>query len=432
MDSFNKVIELLKSENIFLTGGAGVGKSFLIKQITTYYKAECKNVVVLGSTGISAVNVGGQTIHSFFSFGISSNFEELNKSDKYAKSRLKELGKLLKNLHLLVIDEISMVSADLMDMILYRLRNGGFRGKLMIVGDFYQLSPVIKNKSENLLSDNVYAFESSAWDYFDFVSVELTKIKRTTDAEFMAILNKIRKGKLDPEVLSYLNALRESDLDSSEATILFGRNKEADELNHLKVSQATGEPIIREAIVEKKDDKLDDKALNAWKNRLPSIEKLTLKEGVPVIFTTNRWGFYHNGERAIVEHIDDEAIIVEKDGRLVKVERFEFELTRSVVDSKGEVGEEVICSYSQFPLRLAYAITIHKSQGMSIDNLICNVDNIFADSQFYVALSRATNPKKLKINFSRDGFENYLSRVIRVSPKVDEFYEKLKNRVEIE
>jgi ATP-dependent exoDNAse (exonuclease V) alpha subunit len=214
--------------------------------------------------------------------------------------------------------------------------------------------------------------------------------------------------------------------------MLFGRNKEADELNHLKVSQAVGEPIIRDAIVEKKDDKLNDKALNAWKNRLPSIENLTLKEGVPVIFTTNRWGFYHNGERGIVEHIDDEAIIVEKDGRLVKVERFEFELTRNVVDSKGEVGEEVICSYSQFPLRLAYAITIHKSQGMSIDNLVCNVDNIFADSQFYVALSRSTNPKNLKINFSRDGFENYLSRVISVSPKVDEFYDKLENKVEVE
>jgi len=345
MDSFNKVIELLKSENIFLTGGAGVGKSFLIKQITTFYKAECQNVVVLGSTGISSVNVAGQTIHSFFSFGISSNFEELNKSDKYARSRLKELGKLLKNLHLLVIDEISMVSSDLMDMILYRLRDGGFRGKLMIVGDFYQLSPVIKNKSDTLLSENVYAFESSAWDYFDFVTVELTKIKRTTDPEFMAILNKIRKGKIDKDLLAYLNALRESDLDSNSATMLFGRNEEADELNHLKVSQAVGEPIIRDAIVEKKDDKLNDKALNAWKNRLPSIENLTLKEGVPVIFTTNRWGFYHNGERGIIEHIDDDSILVEKSGKLIKVERFDFELTKSVLNGEGNIDSEVVCTF---------------------------------------------------------------------------------------
>jgi ATP-dependent exoDNAse (exonuclease V) alpha subunit len=331
-----------------------------------------------------------------------------------------------------VIDEISMVSSDLMDMILYRLRNGGFRGKLMIVGDFYQLSPVIKNKNDTLLGDNVYAFESSAWDYFDFVTVELMKIKRTTDPEFMQILNKIRKGSLDEEVLDYLSALRENDLEIDNATILFGRNKEADELNHLKVSQAMGEPIIRDAIVEKKDDKLNDKVLNNWKNRLPSIENLTLKEGVPVIFTTNRWGFYHNGERAVVEHIDDDTIIVEKDGRLVKVERFEFELSKNVVDSKGEVGEEVIASYSQFPLRLAYAITIHKSQGMSINNLICNVDNIFADSQFYVALSRATDPKQLKIIYNRNDFKQYLSRVISVSPKVDAFYEKLENKVEIE
>ncbi len=425
MESFNKIIDLLKSENIFLTGGAGTGKSFLINQIATFYKAEGKNVIILGSTGISAVNVGGVTIHSFFALGISSNFEELNRSDKYNKSRIVELNKILKKLDLLIIDEISMVSSDVMDMILYRLRGGGFRGKLLVVGDFYQLSPVVssKIKDDGLFGKNLYAFESSAWEFFDFVSVVLTKIKRTSDREFMDILNKIRKGSIDSDVVEYLENLRKNDIDLDKSTILFGTNREADRLNYQKLSHQNGEEIVKEAIVTKHIKSVDEKMIQNWINRLPLNQHLTLKEGAPIIFTTNRWGFYHNGERAIVDHIDEDVIVVEKDGRLVQVERFDFELSRTIVDEKGEIRDETICSYSQFPIRLAYAITIHKSQGMSIDELVCNVDCIFADSQFYVALSRATNPASLKIEYSRANFRGYLDSVVRVSPKVDQFYD---------
>jgi ATP-dependent exoDNAse (exonuclease V) alpha subunit len=143
-----------------------------------------------------------------------------------------------------------------------------------------------------------------------------------------------------------------------------------------------------------------------------------------VIFTTNKWGSYHNGEKAIVEHIDGDSIVVEKDGRLVKVDRFEFELSRSMVDDKGALDSEVLCCLKQYPLRPAYAITIHKSQGMSLNSLICNVDHIFADSQFYVALSRAIDPKALKISYSRDDFKSYLERVVSVSDSVKAFYQK--------
>ncbi len=429
MDTFERVIQILEGDNLFLTGGAGVGKSYLTKQITRYYHAEKKQVVVLGSTGISAVNVGGQTIHSFFIFGIASSFEELEKSERYNRSRVKELNKILKKLDLLIIDEISMVSANLMDMILFRLRNGGFRGKLMVVGDFYQLSPVQKQSSQPhvLFDDAIYAFESSAWDYFDFVTVELTQIKRTTDRDFMEVLNRIRKGEIDAQLVEYLESLRHTDLDPESATVLFGTNREADQRNLARLQAHQGSLISKEGIVTKKDHTLNDKILDAWINRLPTLQTLQLKEGVPVIFTTNRWGFYHNGERGVVEHIDDDAILVQKGGRLIKVERFTFELTKTVVDSKGEVGDEVIASFEQFPLRLGYAITIHKSQGMSIESLLCNVDTIFTDSQFYVALSRAIDPQKLKLQFSREGFGDYLHRVIKVNPKVDHFYQKLEN-----
>ncbi len=115
-----------------------------------------------------------------------------------------------------------------------------------------------------------------------------------------------------------------------------------------------------------------------------------------------------------------------------EVRRFEYELRQTVVDHKGEVDDVLVASFSQFPLRVAYAITIHKSQGMSIDNLICNVDTIFADSQFYVALSRATDPKHLVLNYSRGDFRGYLQRAIRVSPKVIEFYDSMEDRVVLE
>lgn len=433
MNSFDKVIDLLRSENIFLTGGAGVGKSYLTKQVVDYYKAECMNVVVLGSTGISAVNVGGQTIHSLFAFGIANNFEELKSFDRYNKNRLKELAKILKNLHLLIIDEISMVSADLLEMVLFRLRAGGFKGKLMVVGDFYQLPPVVKEKKSNsLMGESIYAFESAAWEYFDFVTVELTKVRRTSDETFMRILNFVRRGELNEEVLTYLEKLRENDFDTSNATVLFGRNYEADMLNQSKVAAVPTEEFIKLAQIEIKDKNIDERRIESWKKTLPVVEDLKLKEGVPIIFTTNRWGFYHNGERAIVEHIDDEAIVVEKNNRLVKVERFDFEMGRSVVDGEGVIDSEVVCTFSQFPLRPAYGITIHKSQGMSIEVLVCNVDHIFAESQFYVALSRATDPEYLKIAFSRGDFRAYLQRVVRVSERVTDFYSNVESLVQMD
>jgi ATP-dependent exoDNAse (exonuclease V) alpha subunit len=432
MDSFNQIVSILEKDNLFLTGGAGVGKSFAIRQISKFYAAEKKSVVVLGSTGISAINVGGQTLHSFFVFGISSNFDELQRSDRYNKSKIAELNKILKKLDLLIIDEISMVSADLMDMILYRLRNGGFRGKLMVVGDFYQLPPVSRNTPQNALFQMQYCFESSAWDSFDFVTLELTKIKRTSDSHFMKILGKLRVGILDEEVLEFLSLLEKNSIDRTKSTILYGTNREAESLNLARVNEHKGESIELNAIIKKIDNSLNDKMILGWVSKLPISQNLILKEGVPVIFTTNRWGFYHNGEKGVVEHIDDDVILVQKNDRLIKVERFGFDLSKTVTNKKGEIVDEIVCSLEQFPLRLGYAITIHKSQGMSIDNLLCNIDSIFADSQFYVALSRATDPKHLKIEFNKGELISYLRRVIKVNSKVKAFYEAQKNRIFIE
>lgn len=313
-----------------------------------------------------------------------------------------------------------------MDMILYRLRNGKFKGRILVVGDFYQLPPVIKfGKKSTVFDDEVYAFESSAWDQFEFNIVELTKIKRTTDEEFMKVLNSVRVGELDKYALDYLINLKEKTLEIEDSTTLFGRNQEADRLNLEKISLLKREEFTKEAILTIQKEKLDQRKIDNWIKTLPIIPSLKLKEGVPIIFTSNKWGAYYNGERALVEHIDDDSIVLDKNGQLLKVDRFDFDLSQTVVNDKGEVENETLCTLSQFPIRPAYAITIHKSQGMSLDNLVCNVDNIFADSQFYVALSRAVEPKRLKIVFGRGDFIGYLKRVVRVSNKVKEFY---KNR----
>ncbi len=422
-----KIIDLLKTNNVFLTGGAGVGKSYTTREIVKEYILTKKSVITLGSTGISAININGQTIHSFFIFGISSDFDELEINDRYNRSRIKELYKILSKLDLLVIDEISMVSASMMDMILYRLRNGGFSGKILVVGDFFQLPPILKKSSSaSIFEESIYAFEGSSWEYFDFKVVELTEVKRTDDKEFMGILNKIRVGEVDREVVEYLEKLREYKV-LDEPSVLFGTNREATKLNYLKLNSLPQKEVVIESIKKKKDSKLSDKKIQSWINSLPIEDKLVLKEGAKVLFTTNKWGSYHNGERALVEHIEEDHIVVSllRNGKLIKVDRFEFEMSKSVVKTD-KVEQEVLYSLKQFPLRLCYAITIHKSQGMGIDELVCNVDNIFATSQFYVALSRSTNPKKLMIEYGRKGFEDYLKKAIKVSENVKNFYIKTK------
>ena len=416
------VLEALKHSNVFLTGGAGVGKSYITNEVISDYRKRGKQVVSLGSTGVSAVNIGGFTVHSFFVFGIASNFDDLAAGDKRAKKRLSDLKKVLKATDLIIIDEISMVSTDLMDMIAYRLNNYGFLGKVMFVGDFFQLPPVQKQNNRNdVFGQKLYAFESMAWDRFDLMVIELTEMKRTTDAEFTYILSKIRKGLCDEEVIDYMTRLWNTEGMDKDPTYLYGRNLEVEQTNRAKINELDSEETILFANIEM-FGKVHEKKLGGWKNMLPISEQLTLKEGVPILFTVNKWGKFVNGERGILKTIEDDHLIVEKDDEYVRVERHEFDLLDMAVKEDGTIETISLATLSQFPLKLAYAVTIHKSQGMSIDNLVCNVDNIFAPSQFYVAISRAIDPKKLKLDFNKGDLTQYLSRVIHVDQRVVEYY----------
>jgi ATP-dependent exoDNAse (exonuclease V) alpha subunit len=169
-----------------------------------------------------------------------------------------------------------------------------------------------------------------------------------------------------------------------------------------------------------------EKKLASWKNMLPISEQLTLKEGVPILFTVNKWGKFVNGERGILRKIEEDHLIVEKEAEYVRVERHEFDLVDMLVKDDGTIETFNLATLSQFPLKLAYAVTIHKSQGMSIDNLVCNVDNIFAPSQFYVAISRAIDPKHLKLDFNKGDLTQYLRRVIHVDDRVVGYYKGMK------
>lgn len=419
------VLEALKHSNVFLTGGAGVGKSYITNEVISDYRKRGKQVVALGSTGVSAVNIGGFTVHSFFIFGIASNFEELAAHDRHSKKRLNDLKKALKATDLIVIDEISMVSADLMDMIAYRLNGSGYLGKVMFVGDFFQLPPVQKHApSSNLFSDRLYAFESSAWSAFGLTVIELTQMKRTQDAEFTHILDKVRRGVCDDEVTLYMQRLWNTPMPQEEPTYLFGRNVEVEQTNRERINALDTEETILFADL-KTHQKVHEKKLSGWKAMLPVTEHLTLKEGVPVLFTVNKWGKFVNGERGILKKIEDDYLLVEKEEGFVRVERHDFDLLDMDIRQDGTLESISLATLSQFPVKLAYAVTIHKSQGMSIDNLVCNVDHIFAPSQFYVAISRAIDPKKLRIDFNRGDLTHYLKRVIHVDKRVAEYYDTL-------
>jgi len=430
MSNIKLLLRHLENNNVFLTGGAGVGKSYTTNEIIHHYRRESdRQVVALGSTGISAVNIGGFTIHSFFAFGISNNFEELNSNDKRNRGRLTELKKILKVTDLIIIDEISMVSSTLMEMIDYRLNSLGYLGKILFVGDFFQLPPIHKygQQSNNLFGDRLYAFESDAWKSFNPTIIELTEMKRTDDAEFTHILHKVRVGECDTAVQNYMSKLSMTKIKDENPTFLFGRNLEVNNMNRVKLEAVEEDEHILFAQIEKHIGTLHEKRLATWKNMLPIEEQLILKIGVPVLFTINKWGKYANGERGMVRKIEDDHIIVEKNNEYIRVERHDFDLLEMKSDKDGKIQNITLATLSQFPIKLAYAITIHKSQGMSIDNLICNVDNIFAPSQFYVAISRAINPKNLKLEFTRGALRGYVNKMVNVDPRVTAYYRELNN-----
>lgn len=382
-------------ENLFLTGRAGTGKTTFLKKLR---ECSSKRMVVLAPTGVAAINASGNTIHSFFQLPLSPYIpgKGFVGEEKRFFQFNKEKRRLISSLSLLVIDEISMVRPDILDGIdsllrRYRKSTQPFGGlQLLMIGDLRQLPPVLKEKERELLAQHYsspYFFESKALKETGFQTIELTTVYRQSNYDFVTLLNKIRDGKVDPQTLSRLNEryLPGFDPDENEGFIrLTTHNRIVDALNRQKLQALPGGAMTYDAVME------GDFPSSVF----PADKELTLKVGAQVMFIKNEPGplrRYYNGMLGRVVELNEDNVVVRplSGEEEIELERAEWENTRYVIDEeKKEIRQEVIGTFTQFPLRLAWAITIHKSQGLTFDKAVIDANFSFAAGQTYVALSR--------------------------------------------
>jgi ATP-dependent exoDNAse (exonuclease V) alpha subunit len=412
--------KLHKKQNVFLTGGAGVGKTTTTREIIKHFESEAKKVAKLASTGMAATLINGQTLHSFLDLGIASDVQELQKNAKYECK--KKIKKLISSMDLIVIDEISMVSDTLFEMIELRLNQAGFSGSLLVVGDFLQLPPVVRGYGEVK-----FAFESPSWEKFAFEKIELTHIYRTDDIRFIELLHAVRFGAVNETVHNHLNEfIKPLPNDLSQFTFLFGKNASATKHNKIQLDFIDEALHVKKAQVVKHLKSTQDKEVERFMDDARIDKELALKVGAPVLFTRNSWNYF-NGERGVVVNVDVNNVYVQKsDGKVVKLEptaQSKAQWKEKSVEGKKEMLEENIFTVYQFPIKLAFAITIHKSQGMSIEDLIIDTNEIFAPSQFYVALSRSSNPARLTLIAPRKQWYD----LAYVNPKAFRFVQREKN-----
>ena len=385
--------------HIFLTGKAGTGKTTFLRNLAanTY-----KRMVIVAPTGVAAINAGGVTIHSFFQlpFGpIVPDGQSLSLvSNKISKTKLK----IMRSLDLLVIDEISMVRADLLDAVDAVLRkvrrsSDAFGGvQLLMIGDIQQLAPVARQNEWELLQPyykSVYFFDSHVLRNNPYICVELNHIYRQNDEDFIGILNQVRNNKLDKKNADLLNQRFIPDFnpkDKDGYITLTTHNSQADEINEQKLKEIKSKTLTFEA------------EINGIfpENAYPTKEVLELKVGAQVMFVKNDPSpakEYYNGRIGkIISYNKDEGLVVQCDNDIINVTPVQWQNFEYTLNEKtNEIEEKEIGSFTQIPLRTAWAITIHKSQGLTFDKVILNAEMAFTHGQVYVALSRCTSLKGL-------------------------------------
>ncbi len=408
---FEQVLNFVNRTNqlIFLTGKAGTGKTTLLKYIR---ENTFKQISIVAPTGVAAINAGGSTIHSFFQFPFTP-FLPVIKNDgatdtsknlptlKYNSQRLA----IFRNLELLIIDEISMVRADLLDQIDLTLRQtrkkwhlpfGGVQ--ILLIGDMYQLPPVVQPEEWKLLGEvyrSPYFFDSLVMRNNPPVYIELDKIYRQSEQTFIGLLNKVRNNNLDLEGLDLLNSHYRANLtreDYLNNITLTTHNKKADEINTRNLKDLPGKEFSFRA---KTDGTFSDR-------NYPADELLVLKKGTRVMFLKNNTEKnYYNGKIGIVSYIDDEKIKVkcEEDRQEIEVGKEVWTNVSYKLDKATKhIDEEILGTFTQYPLRLAWAITIHKSQGLTFDKLIIDAAESFSAGQVYVALSRCRSLSGLTLS----------------------------------
>lgn len=375
--------------SIFLTGKAGTGKTTFLK---TVVEKSSKRLIVVAPTGVAAINAGGVTIHSFFQLPFTPFIPGSTIRDRYDFSKAKR--RIIASLDLLIIDEISMVRADLLDAVdsvLRRFRDptrpfGGVQ--LLMIGDLQQLTPVVTAQEEGILNqyyDTPYFFGSNTLRQVNYVTIQLSKVYRQQDPKFINILNHVRDGHPTPDDLNTLNSrCNPTFIPKPEDGYirLTTHNRMADSYNENELMKLGGKRYRFKAEVEGEFPA----------SSYPAEETLELKQGAQVMFIKNDSGHkYYNGKIGHVVDIDAEKITVKCPGdtEVIKVEQDEWENTKYVINpEKKTIEPQVAGTFKQYPLRLAWAITIHKSQGLTFEHAIIDAGFSFASGQVYVALSR--------------------------------------------
>lgn len=403
-EGFKKALQIVQftHNSLFLTGKAGTGKSTFLKYIASTTK---KKHIILAPTGIAAINAGGTTLHSFFKLP----FHPLLPNDqqfsvRHIRQTLKyngEKSKLIREVELIIIDEISMVRADIIDFIdkILRIYNRNmkeaFGGKQMLfIGDIYQLEPVVKTEDRKLLQNfypSNYFFDAKVFQQFPLVSIELSKVYRQTDPTFISILDRIRTNNTSESDLSLLNQhVQEND-------------QENDTNDKMSITLSTRRDTV-DWINAQELDKLPDEAVTFNGNitgefpesSLPTSMELSLKVGSQIMFIKNdsekQWV---NGTIGVIIGIDEDGgllYIHTEDGESLQVQREMWENIRyHFNEQEQKIEEELIGTFVQFPIKLAWAITVHKSQGLTFKNVVIDFSGgVFAGGQAYVALSRCT------------------------------------------
>ena len=385
--------------SLFLTGKAGTGKSTFLRYIAKNTK---KKHVILAPTGIAAINAGGSTLHSFFRLPFHPLLpNDIQYDRRHIRDTLKYTSaqrKLLREVELIIIDEISMVRADIIDFIdkvlrIFTRNEEPFGGKqLLLVGDIFQLEPVLKEEDRQLLSpfyQSAYFFNAKVWQKMPLVSIELKKVYRQKDDHFIGILDRIRQNSATATDLQQLNSRvdKERDDDNGLQIILAARRDIVDYTNEQRLNELEGTPTIFHGIING----------DFPESSLPTPMELQIKLGAQVIFIKNdkekRWV---NGTLGIVTEIDEEEGVItvtDEAGADFHVERDVWENMRYTFDNtEKKIVEELLGTYTQFPIRLVWAITVHKSQGLTFNQVSIDfTGGVFAGGQTYVALSRCTS-----------------------------------------
>lgn len=430
-NSYYKIISKLfeQNNNLILIGAGGTGKSTNIGMIEKEYASKGRIIVKTAPTGIAAHNIGGITINSFLKFGDTNSIEEYNvymqhkiDNENFNIERYEyQLKQNVSQTELLIIDEVSMISAEKWELIDYLLKEYDFNGKIILSGDIFQLAPISapsKYLENNPKTDGRFFFDSPIWKQYKFVPYILEEVKRTKDKEFIEILHRIRTGDVTQNDISYLQQMQENEhIYNNNPTILASDNKFVFEYNRSKLQEIREEMCVIEYESEivmsgHKREIINITNLNkdietyVMKNLMVE-KKLFLKVGALIVFVSNsddKGLPFVNGDKGIITDIQEGYLRIRKIGQ--KDDEDDLVIPKmnypyyDYIDGKFTLVANIL----QFPVKLGWALTIHKSQSLTLDNIVLDINKIFANGQFYVGISRAINPKNIYIKYDKNKY----------------------------